>query len=174
MDVLVEVHDGDELERALRHRQRSDRHQQPQPQDAGGRPRDHRAAGAAVPTDRVLVAESGLGSPADLAAHGQGRGLGLPDRRELHAQARRRRGDARGCSAGGGMSEALTHFDAAGNAHMVDVGAKDETERVATARGQRADGSRRPWPDRDRQAPRATCWRWRSSPASWRPSAPPT
>ncbi len=28
----------------------------------------------------------------------------------------------------------LTHFDAAGNAHMVDVGAKDVTERVAIAR----------------------------------------
>ncbi len=32
------------------------------------------------------------------------------------------------------MSE-LTHFDGAGNAHMVDVGAKDETHRVATAAG---------------------------------------
>jgi cyclic pyranopterin phosphate synthase len=28
----------------------------------------------------------------------------------------------------------LTHFDDSGNAHMVDVGAKDVTERVATAR----------------------------------------
>ena len=28
----------------------------------------------------------------------------------------------------------LTHFDARGNAHMVDVGAKDATERVAVAR----------------------------------------
>lgn len=28
----------------------------------------------------------------------------------------------------------LTHFDESGNAHMVDVGAKDVTERVATAR----------------------------------------
>ena len=30
--------------------------------------------------------------------------------------------------------KALTHFDKAGNAHMVDVGAKGETERMATAR----------------------------------------
>jgi cyclic pyranopterin phosphate synthase len=30
--------------------------------------------------------------------------------------------------------KALTHFDKAGNAHMVDVGEKAETERVATAR----------------------------------------
>ena len=29
----------------------------------------------------------------------------------------------------------LTHFDAQGQAHMVDVGAKDETHRVAQARG---------------------------------------
>jgi len=29
----------------------------------------------------------------------------------------------------------FTHFDGAGNAHMVDVGAKIETERVATAAG---------------------------------------
>ncbi len=29
----------------------------------------------------------------------------------------------------------FTHFDAAGKAHMVDVGAKDVTEREATARG---------------------------------------
>lgn len=29
----------------------------------------------------------------------------------------------------------FTHFDATGKAHMVDVGGKDETERVATARG---------------------------------------
>jgi len=30
----------------------------------------------------------------------------------------------------------LTHFDDSGRAHMVDVGSKDETERVATASGQ--------------------------------------
>ncbi|HYC66457.1 MAG TPA: cyclic pyranopterin monophosphate synthase MoaC [Reyranellaceae bacterium] len=30
--------------------------------------------------------------------------------------------------------KALTHFDKAGNAHMVDVGAKAETERMAVAR----------------------------------------
>jgi cyclic pyranopterin phosphate synthase len=29
----------------------------------------------------------------------------------------------------------LTHFDAGGRAHMVDVGAKDETHRIARARG---------------------------------------
>lgn len=33
------------------------------------------------------------------------------------------------------MTAPLTHFDAAGQAHMVDVGAKDETRRSATAEG---------------------------------------
>ena len=33
------------------------------------------------------------------------------------------------------MSDGLTHFDADGRAHMVDVGAKDVTERVAVASG---------------------------------------
>ncbi|MEW5727702.1 MAG: cyclic pyranopterin monophosphate synthase MoaC [Pseudomonadota bacterium] len=33
------------------------------------------------------------------------------------------------------MSDDLTHFDAAGNAHMVDVSDKAETERVAVAQG---------------------------------------
>src|SRR3954470_18682029 len=32
-------------------------------------------------------------------------------------------------------SSPLTHFDAAGQAHMVDVGAKEETHRVAVASG---------------------------------------
>jgi len=32
-------------------------------------------------------------------------------------------------------SDELTHFDAAGRAHMVDVGTKDETHRVARASG---------------------------------------
>jgi cyclic pyranopterin monophosphate synthase len=33
------------------------------------------------------------------------------------------------------MSQQLTHFDAEGQAHMVDVGGKDETRRVAIATG---------------------------------------
>ena len=34
------------------------------------------------------------------------------------------------------MNDHLTHFDAQGQAHMVDVGAKSETHRVAVATGQ--------------------------------------
>ena len=36
------------------------------------------------------------------------------------------------------MSE-LTHFNARGEAHMVDVGTKDETHRIAVAGGEEAD-----------------------------------
>jgi len=38
-------------------------------------------------------------------------------------------------TASSGASGTLTHFDRRGQAHMVDVGAKDETHRVATAGG---------------------------------------
>ena len=47
MDVLVEVHDEAELDRALAAAGRAARHQQPQSQDSGGRSRHLRAAGAA-------------------------------------------------------------------------------------------------------------------------------
>ena len=69
----------------------------------------------------------------------------------------------------------LTHFDAEGNAAMVDVGAKEVTERVATAEGSVHHAAGDPGADRRREGRRrATCWPWRSSPASWRPSGRPT
>ena len=133
MDVLVEVHDADELERALAHRQRPDRHQQPQPQDAHRRSRSHRAARAESAKEPRCGGRKRSGIAGRSCAHGQGRRLGVPDRREFHAQARRRGRRARH-SEESGMSRKLTHFDDSGNAHMVDVGAKRETERVAVAR----------------------------------------
>ena len=62
MDVLVEVHDRRELDRALRPADPADRHQQPQSQDLGDRPGDDGGAGAA-----------GAAGP-------------FPDRRERHPQ----------------------------------------------------------------------------------------
>ena len=65
MAVLVEVHDGAELDRALRAADAAGRHQQPQPADLRGHARHHaRPAAAQVPADRLLVTESGiLGAP---------------------------------------------------------------------------------------------------------------
>ena len=39
----------------------------------------------------------------------------------------------------------LTHLDAAGNAHMVDVSEKDVTSRSATAEGHQSRCSRKRW-----------------------------
>src|SRR5215217_1630285 len=119
----------------VENRQRPDRRQQPQPQDAGRRPCHHRTArpdGAQGPRAGGRERPGLAGRP---VAHGQGRRLGLPDRRKFHAPTRRRGGRARDPGEGGmSRKKTLTHFDERGNAHMVDVGGKDVTERIAVAR----------------------------------------
>ena len=68
MDVLVEVHDIDELERALQVPAAADRHQQPQPAHVRGVAGHHAGdCSEAVPTDRLLVTESGIAAAADVA-----------------------------------------------------------------------------------------------------------
>jgi molybdenum cofactor biosynthesis enzyme len=72
------------------------------------------------------------------------------------------------------MTRTLTHFDATGQAHMVDVGDKEITRRVALA-----GGRIRMLPatlELIRSAPRARamCWAWRGSRPSRAPSARPT
>ena len=59
------------------------------------------------------------------------------------------RGDTRSCSTGSGSRPqadadggALTHLGAQGEANMVDVGDKDETERTAIAEGSVIDAAR--------------------------------
>jgi ribosomal protein L32E len=49
---------------------------------------------------------------------------------------------------------------------MIDVSAKRETSRLAIARA-------RLKMNRKIRFPRATCWRWRRQPASWRPNRRP-
>ncbi len=47
---------------------------------------------------------------------------------------------------GGALMAGLTHFDAEGHAHMVDVSDKPATDRVAVADGRRGDGRPKRWP----------------------------
>ncbi len=86
-----------------------------------------------VPPDRFLIAESGIRSQRGPAPPRRGRSAMLPGGREPDAPAGRHRGDARAAD-GHRMSEDFSHFDARGQAAMVDVGAKPVTERTATAR----------------------------------------
>ena len=72
--------------------------------------------------------------PCGRAPARRGRGAVLPGRREPAAPAGRHSGDARAADRRGGMSQDFSHFDARGQAAMVDVGAKPVTERTATAR----------------------------------------
>ena len=92
-----------------------------------------------IPKDYMLVSESGIESPGDIkrlqAAGAQGFLIGelLLKRSDVEQAVKVLfAGWARRLP---GMSEP-THFDGQGRAHMVDVSAKSETERVAVAQGQ--------------------------------------
>jgi indole-3-glycerol phosphate synthase len=128
MDVLVEIHDRAELDRALKLDARligiNNR-------DLTTLKVDLKTAETLAPLvskDRIVVGESGLNSPDDLdrlaaaGAHCFLVGESLMREKDVAAATRRllRLSD-------------LTHIDAEGRARMVDVSAKDETDRVAVA-----------------------------------------
>jgi indole-3-glycerol phosphate synthase len=131
LDVLVEVHDGAELDRALRLPARligiNNRNLKTLETDL----RTTETLAPEVPSDRIVVAESGIRRSSDLdrlASVGARCflvGETLMRERDVAAATRR----LLGLPADPGFS----HLDAEGRARMVDISDKQETERVAIA-----------------------------------------
>ena len=128
MDVLVEVHDRPELDRALRLDARL----------IGINNRDLKTLkvdlqtteelAAWLPPDRIVVAESGISDPADLD-----RLAAVGARCFLVGESLMRAGDVAAATRRLLRLPDLTHTDLEGRAHMVDVSDKAETDRVAVA-----------------------------------------
>ena len=139
MAALLEVHTADELERAKRMRSAAARHQQPRPRHLRDRRRHHQ--GPAAQRARRPGHRLGVGPrhpPGPRPARPLRRAL-LPDRRDADARGQRRarhpRAAAQPLDPRGRVMAGLTHFDAAGEAQMVDVSDKPATARRAVARG---------------------------------------
>jgi indole-3-glycerol phosphate synthase len=131
LDVLAEIHDATELDRALRLPVRligiNNRDLKTLETDL----RTAETLAPEVPGDRIVVAESGIRRTADLdrlaAAGARCFLVGESLLREPDVSAATRR--LLGLPTGAGF----THLDAEGRARMVDVSDKDETDRVAVA-----------------------------------------
>ena len=131
LDVLAEIHDGAELDRALRLGVRligiNNRNLKTLETDL----RTTETLAPEVPLDRLVVAESGIRRPTDLerlAAAGVRCflvGESLMREPDLTTAARRLLGLP--------LDYGFTHLDAEGRARMVDISDKDETDRVAIA-----------------------------------------
>lgn len=128
MDCLIEVHDGDELSRALALPGRmigvNNRNLKTLEVDLATTER----LAPQVPADRMTVCESGIRDPGDIARM---RAAGV--NRFLIGESLMRQSDVAAATRAFLNPPAFTHFDAGGRAAMVEVGGKPETERVATA-----------------------------------------
>jgi indole-3-glycerol phosphate synthase len=126
LDVLAEIHEGAELDRALRLPVRligiNNRNLKTLETDL----RTAETLAPKVPADRIVVAESGIRRPEDLdrlaAAGARCFLVGETLMRESDVTAATRR-----------LLRVFTHLDAEGRARMVDVSDKEETDRVAIA-----------------------------------------
>jgi indole-3-glycerol phosphate synthase len=136
LDVLAEVHDAAELDRALRLGVRligiNNRDLKTLSVDL----KTTKELARLVPSDRIVVAESGIRGPDDIdrlvaaGAHCFLVGETLMRAPDVAAATRHLLGP--GLRSGQALPE-FTHLDAQGRAHMVDISAKGETDRVAIA-----------------------------------------
>ena len=128
LDVLVEVHDRDELDRALRLDARLIGINNRDLKTLKVNLRTAEDLAPLVPPGRIIVGESGLNEPADLDRLAE-----VGTRCFLVGESLMRAGDVAAATRRLLRLPDLSHVDVEGRAQMVDVSEKDETDRVAVA-----------------------------------------